>query len=82
MYCEILGVHVAFGYMVAINLMQMRARLIDKRVGYLAASLFLHPQHELVTLCINSFRRDLQVRCTRSPCTVRSDARRARTPWR
>lgn len=62
MYCEMLGVHVAFGYMVAINLMQMRARLIDKRVGYLAASLFLQPQHELVTLCINSFRRDLQAR--------------------
>lgn len=36
------------------------SRLIDKRVGYLATSLFLFPSDDLVTLCINSFRRDLQ----------------------
>lgn len=60
MYCEMLGISVPFGYMMAINLMQMKARLIDKRVGYLATSLFLFPNDDLVTLCINSFRRDLQ----------------------
>eukprot|EP01125_Pyxidicula_operculata_P002378 TRINITY_DN12256_c0_g1_i1.p1 TRINITY_DN12256_c0_g1~~TRINITY_DN12256_c0_g1_i1.p1 ORF type:complete len:1205 (-),score=382.26 TRINITY_DN12256_c0_g1_i1:22-3636(-) len=60
MYCEMLGQSVPFGYMVVLSLTQVRSRLIDKRIGYICASLFLHPEHSMTTLCVNSFRRDLE----------------------
>lgn len=36
MYCEMLGLQVPFGYMIAINLMQQRSRLVEKRVRRLS----------------------------------------------
>lgn len=39
----------------------MQARtLVDKRVGYLACSLVLHPDHSFVLLIIGSIQRDLK----------------------
>jgi hypothetical protein len=50
-YCAMLGYHddVAFGQIEAIKLAQ-RGTGWDKRMGYLASSLLLHEDHELVIL--------------------------------
>jgi AP-2 complex subunit alpha len=32
----------------------------EKQIGYLAVTLFLHEQHELLHLVINSIRKDLE----------------------
>ncbi|KAL6045017.1 AP-4 complex subunit epsilon [Balamuthia mandrillaris] len=58
LYCEMLGHEVPFGYIHAVNMTQ-GTNLLDKRVGYLAASSFLHKDHEFIILLISSFRRDL-----------------------
>lgn len=60
MYCEMLGQPVEFGYILVLQLTQMRARLIDKRVAYVCGSLFLRPQDQMITLWVNSFIRDLK----------------------
>jgi Adaptin N terminal region len=57
-YCEMLGHDASFGYIQAVNMTQ-QPQLINKRVGYLACSLFLNPDHELMVLLVNSFLRDL-----------------------
>jgi hypothetical protein len=58
-YCDMLGESVDFGLIAVLNLTQAKKNGIDKRIGYLCASLFLNPNHQLTTLLINSFRMDL-----------------------
>ncbi|CAJ0928510.1 unnamed protein product [Ranitomeya imitator] len=52
-YCEMLGYEASFGYIHAIKLAQ-QGNLLEKRVGYLAVSLFLHESHELLLLLVNT----------------------------
>ncbi len=59
MYCEMLGHDVSFGYFSAVKLTQ-NPGLLEKRVGYLASCVFLHEDHELIVLLINTMQRDLQ----------------------
>ncbi|XP_075388253.1 AP-4 complex subunit epsilon-1 isoform X2 [Tenrec ecaudatus] len=58
-YCEMLGYDASFGYIHAIKLAQ-QGNLLEKRVGYLAVSLFLHENHELLLLLVNTVIKDLQ----------------------
>lgn len=53
-----LGYPVPFVYIHALNMTQSQ-RLLDKRVGYLCTSMFLHDDHELLLLLLNSVRKDL-----------------------
>ena len=53
-----LGHPVPFVYIHALNMTQS-PRLLDKRVGYLCTSMFLHDDHELLLLLLNSVRKDL-----------------------
>ncbi|XP_078360431.1 uncharacterized protein LOC144644775 isoform X2 [Oculina patagonica] len=58
-YCEMLGHDASIGYVEAIKFAQ-QPNILDKRVGYLAASLFLHENHELIVLLINTLQKDLR----------------------
>lgn len=58
-YCEMLGYDASFGYIHAIKLAQ-QGSLMEKRVGYLAVSLFLNEGHELLLLLVNTVLKDLQ----------------------
>uniref|UniRef100_A0A4W3JUA6 Adaptor related protein complex 4 subunit epsilon 1 n=1 Tax=Callorhinchus milii TaxID=7868 RepID=A0A4W3JUA6_CALMI len=58
-YCEMLGYEASFGYIHAIKLAQ-QGSLMEKRVGYLAVSLFLNESHELLLLLVNTVLKDLQ----------------------
>ncbi|CAL8356827.1 unnamed protein product [Lota lota] len=58
-YCEMLGYEASFSYIHAIKLAQQGTAL-DKRVGYLAVSLFLNESHELLLLLVNTVLKDLQ----------------------
>jgi AP-4 complex subunit epsilon-1 len=46
-------------YIHAVNLTQTQ-EIMEKRIGYLAVGLFLHENHELIILLINSLQRDLK----------------------
>ncbi len=59
MYCEMLGHPVEFGYIHAVNMTQ-RMTLVEKKTGYLAASLFLGENSELLILLVNTLQRDLR----------------------
>ncbi|XP_058500956.1 AP-4 complex subunit epsilon-1 [Solea solea] len=58
-YCESLGYEASFSYIHAIKLAQQGTGL-EKRVGYLAVSLFLNENHELLLLLVNTVLKDLQ----------------------
>ncbi|KAM3609182.1 uncharacterized protein V6R79_010826 [Siganus canaliculatus] len=58
-YCEMLGYEASFSYIHAIKLAQQGSAL-EKRVGYLAVSLFLNESHELLLLLVNTVLKDLQ----------------------
>ncbi|KAM8751334.1 AP-4 complex subunit epsilon-1 [Acanthopagrus schlegelii] len=58
-YCEMLGYEASFSYIHAIKLAQQGTAL-EKRVGYLAVSLFLNESHELLLLLVNTVLKDLQ----------------------
>ena len=59
MYCEMLGYRVNFGHVAAVNMTQ-HENLSLKRLGYLAASLFLYEDHPLMILLVSSLTRDLK----------------------
>ncbi|KAK5902091.1 hypothetical protein CesoFtcFv8_007383 [Champsocephalus esox] len=58
-YCEMLGYEASFSYIHAIKLAQ-QGTAREKRVGYLAVSLFLNESHELLLLLVNTVLKDLQ----------------------
>lgn len=58
-YCEMLGYEASFCYIHAIKLAQ-QGTVLEKRVGYLAVSLFLNESHELLLLLVNTVLKDLQ----------------------
>ncbi|XP_066523362.1 AP-4 complex subunit epsilon-1 isoform X2 [Hoplias malabaricus] len=58
MYCEMLGYEADFAYIHAIKLAQ-QGTVLEKRVGYLAVSLFLNETHELLLLLVNTVLKDL-----------------------
>uniref|UniRef100_A0A4W6D5R0 AP-4 complex subunit epsilon n=1 Tax=Lates calcarifer TaxID=8187 RepID=A0A4W6D5R0_LATCA len=58
-YCESLGYEASFSYIHAIKLAQ-QGTVLEKRVGYLAVSLFLNESHELLLLLVNTVLKDLQ----------------------
>ncbi|KAE9979304.1 hypothetical protein BLS_009933 [Venturia inaequalis] len=59
LYIYILGWNVDFGHLEAVNLVS-GTKYSEKQIGYLAVTLFLHEEHELVHLVINSIRKDLE----------------------
>lgn len=58
LYIYILGWDVDFGHLEAVNLISAN-NYSEKQIGYLAVTLFLHEQHELLHLVINTIRKDL-----------------------
>lgn len=60
MYLEMLGHDASFGYIYAVNMAQQGRTPMEKRVGYLAVSLLLHENHELVLLLGQTILRDLK----------------------
>lgn len=47
-----------FGHLEAVNLISA-TKYSEKQIGYLAVTLFLHEDHELLHLVVNSIRKDL-----------------------
>eukprot|EP00771_Trimastix_marina_P000252 gnl/Trimastix_PCT/1262.p1 GENE.gnl/Trimastix_PCT/1262~~gnl/Trimastix_PCT/1262.p1 ORF type:complete len:1232 (+),score=412.84 gnl/Trimastix_PCT/1262:1785-5480(+) len=58
-YCEMLGYDASFGYFKAVQMTQQH-NVFDKKIGYLACSLLLHEDHDLMILLVNAFRNDLR----------------------
>lgn len=58
LYIYILGWDVDFGHLEAVNLISAN-KYSEKQIGYLAVTLFLHEEHELLHLVVNSIRKDL-----------------------
>ncbi|CAE8686566.1 unnamed protein product [Polarella glacialis] len=58
-YAEMLGHDANFAYIHAVKLTHEK-NLFAKRIGYLTCNLFLHKDHELMLLLINTMQRDLQ----------------------
>lgn len=58
-YVEMLGHDAGFAYIHAVKLTHEK-NLFAKRIGYLTCNLFLHKDHELMLLLINTMQRDLQ----------------------
>lgn len=58
LYIYILGWDLDFGHLEAVNLISGN-KFSEKQIGYLAVTLFLHEQHELLSLVVNSIRKDL-----------------------
>jgi AP-2 complex subunit alpha len=58
LYIYILGWNVDFGHLEAVNLISA-TKYSEKQIGYLAVTLFLHEEHELIHLVVNSIRKDL-----------------------
>ncbi|KAL4902837.1 hypothetical protein BDW74DRAFT_157711 [Aspergillus multicolor] len=58
LYVYIQGYDVDFGHLEAVNLISSN-KYSEKQIGYLAVTLFLHEEHELLHLVVNSIRKDL-----------------------
>ncbi|KAL0968795.1 hypothetical protein UPYG_G00271980 [Umbra pygmaea] len=58
-YCEMLGYQAPFSYIHAVKLAQ-QGSVLEKRVGYLAVSLFLNESDEFLLLLVNTVLKDLQ----------------------
>merc|ERR1719499_292796 len=58
-YCEMLGHASSFGHIHAVKFTR-KAKLSQKRVGYLACTLCLHKEHELMLLLVGGLQTDLQ----------------------
>lgn len=59
LYVYIQGYNVDFGHLEAVNLISA-TKYSEKQIGYLAVTLFLHEQHDLIHLVVNSISKDLQ----------------------
>lgn len=59
-HCYMLGYSVDFSIIYAIMASQSGESALDKRVGYLACTLFLQRNHELGIMLINTLQRDLK----------------------
>jgi len=60
-YVEMLGHDASFSHIYAVNLTQSK-NLLVKRIGYLAASLFIDENSEMIILMISTMQKDLQSR--------------------
>jgi AP-4 complex subunit epsilon-1 len=60
-YVEMLGHDASFSHVFAINLTQSK-NLLVKRIGYLAATLFIDEGSEMIILMISAIQKDLQSR--------------------
>jgi len=60
-YVEMLGHDAQFAHIYAVNLTQSK-NLLVKRIGYLAASLFIDEESEMIILMISTIQKDLQSR--------------------
>ncbi|KAJ5895373.1 hypothetical protein N7495_007064 [Penicillium taxi] len=58
LYVYIQGYDVDFGHLEAVNLISS-TKYSEKQIGYLALTLFLHEEHEMLHLVVNSIRKDL-----------------------
>eukprot|EP00920_Eleutheroschizon_duboscqi_P016538 GHVT01039200.1.p1 GENE.GHVT01039200.1~~GHVT01039200.1.p1 ORF type:complete len:454 (+),score=129.09 GHVT01039200.1:1110-2471(+) len=58
-YCHMLGVQIDFGHMEIIHLISSE-KYSEKVAGYIACSLLLSEHSELLRLCVNLLRQDLQ----------------------
>ena len=58
-YVEMLGHDASFAHIYSINLTQSK-NLLVKRIGYLAASLFIDENSEMIILMISTMQKDLQ----------------------
>ncbi len=58
-YVEMLGHDATFGHIHGIKMVSEK-KLLEKRVGYLAISLTLHPDHSFMLLLVNSLQSDLR----------------------
>lgn len=58
LYIYIQGYNVDFGHLEAVNLISA-TKYSEKQIGYLAVTLFLHEEHDLLPLVVNSIRKDL-----------------------
>eukprot|EP01117_Protostelium_nocturnum_P020203 TRINITY_DN898_c0_g1_i1.p1 TRINITY_DN898_c0_g1~~TRINITY_DN898_c0_g1_i1.p1 ORF type:complete len:933 (+),score=327.40 TRINITY_DN898_c0_g1_i1:186-2984(+) len=61
MYIYMLGYELDFGYIEAVNLLSA-TKFSEKCMGYLALSLLLHENHEMLPLVIQSLQNDIQSR--------------------
>lgn len=59
LYVEMLGHDASFSHVHAINLTQSK-NLLVKKIGYLACSLFIDPNSDLIILLIATVQKDLQ----------------------
>ncbi|TRY52136.1 Adaptin N terminal domain containing protein [Cryptosporidium tyzzeri] len=60
-YIEMLGHDASFAYIHAIKMTNDKNAFV-KRIGYLACSIFLNKNHELLVLLVNTLQRDLNSR--------------------
>ncbi|KAK9479328.1 Clathrin/coatomer adaptor, adaptin-like protein [Lipomyces japonicus] len=58
LYIYILGWNIDFGHLEALNLIASH-KYSEKQIGYLAISLLLNENHDLINLVVNSIRKDL-----------------------
>lgn len=58
LYIYMLGYEIDFGHIEAVNLLASE-KYSEKHLGYLACTVLLHENHELVTLITHSIKRDL-----------------------
>ncbi|KAK9365278.1 Clathrin/coatomer adaptor, adaptin-like protein [Lipomyces kononenkoae] len=58
LYIYILGWNIDFGHLEAVNLIASN-NFSEKQIGYLAISLLLNENHDLINLVLNSIRKDL-----------------------
>jgi len=59
LYCFMLGYEIDFGHIMAINLCS-RPKYSEKNAGYLACSLLLMENHEILRLIVNIAKQDIQ----------------------
>ncbi|XP_027345535.1 AP-4 complex subunit epsilon-like isoform X2 [Abrus precatorius] len=59
LYVEMLGHDASFGYIHAVK-MTHHDNLLSKRTGYLALTLFLNEDHDLIILIVNTIQKDLK----------------------